>query len=106
MRVAFQMKIKPGTAREYERRHTPIWPELEETIFAHGGRNYSIFLDEESGRLFGYAEVEDLERWNRIPETDVCQRWWKHMADLMETNPDGSPAAITLREVFHIENSN
>lgn len=103
MRIAFQMKIKLGTAAEYERRHNPIWTELEAVIFAHGGRNYSIFLDEKSGRLFGFAEVDDVEAWNRISETDVCRRWWAHMADLMETNPDGSPAAITLREVFHIE---
>ena len=104
-RIAFQMQIKPGAAAEYERRHNPIWPELEAAIFAHGGRNYSIFLDGDSGRLFGFAEVDDVEAWSRIPETEVCQRWWAHMADLMVTNPDGSPAATTLREVFRIENS-
>jgi len=33
----------------------------------------------------------------------VCQRWWRHMRDLMPSNPDNSPVALELREVFHIE---
>jgi L-rhamnose mutarotase len=30
------------------------------------------------------------------------RRWWAHMADIMETNPDGSPAVVPLETVFHL----
>ncbi|MGV3639033.1 MAG: L-rhamnose mutarotase, partial [Adhaeribacter sp.] len=32
----------------------------------------------------------------------VVQRWWAYMADIMETNPDNSPVAVALPEVFHL----
>jgi len=66
-------------------------------------RNYSIFLDESSHRLFGYAEIESEERWNAIAGTEVCKRWWAHMSDVMPSNSDNSPVSIELREVFHLD---
>jgi L-rhamnose mutarotase len=35
----------------------------------------------------------------------VCRRWWQYMAPIMPSNPDGSPVAAPLTEVFHIEHS-
>ena len=97
------MSVHAGQEREYERRHRPIWKELEDVLRQHGVHNYSIFLDENTRQLFGYAEIEDEAQWNAIASTDVCQRWWKHMADVMPSNPDNSPVAANLREVFHID---
>ena len=103
IRKAFRMSVDPAAHAEYERRHNPIWPELEETLRAHGVHSYSIFLDPVTSDLFAYAEIESEERWRAIASTDVCQRWWRHMRDLMPSNPDASPVATDLREVFHIE---
>ncbi len=103
IRKAFTMQVHPGRHEEYRERHNPIWPELEETLKAHGVHNYSIFLDAESNRLFAYVEIEDEARWQRIAETDVCRRWWAHMSDIMPSNPDHSPIADDLHEVFHLE---
>jgi L-rhamnose mutarotase len=103
IRKAFRMSIHVGAADEYARRHQPIWAELEDTLIRHGVASYSIFLDPATNDLFGYAEIESEERWAAIARTDVCQRWWKHMRDLMPVNPDDSPVAAELREVFHIE---
>ena len=102
IRKAFVMRVRPGQEAEYEKRHTPIWPELEETLRAHGVSNYSIFLDPETRNLFAYAEIEDEARWEAIAQTEVCQRWWKHMSDIMPSNADHSPVSAPLREVFHI----
>ena len=52
---------------------------------------------------FGYAEIESEERWAAVASTDVCRRWWRHMRELMPSNPDDSPVSRELREVFHIE---
>jgi L-rhamnose mutarotase len=96
------MTVYPGQEAEYERRHRPIWPELEQTLRDHGTVTYSIFLNPVTKQLFGYVEVEDEIRWKAIAETIVCKRWWIHMADLMPSNPDGSPISQELREVFHL----
>ena len=103
IRKAFRMSVHPAHHGEYERRHRPIWKELEDALIAHGVHTYSIYLDEVTSDLFGYAEVEDETRWNTVASTDVCRRWWAHMRDLMPSNPDNSPIARGLREVFHIE---
>ena len=103
IRKAFRMRVNPGAEQEYERRHRPIWEELEDTLIAHGVATYSIYLDAATNDLFGYAEIEDEERWAAVARTDVCQRWWRHMSDLMPANADNSPVSRDLREVFHIE---
>ena len=103
IRKAFKMSVRGDRHDEYARRHDPIWPELRDALFEHGVRSYSIYLDPETSELFAYAEIESEERWQAIASTEVCQRWWRHMRDLMPSNPDGSPVSGALREVFHIE---
>ena len=97
------MSVKVGCEAEYEQRHNPIWQELHQTLKEHGVHNYSIFLHPETNQLFGYAEIEDESRWNAIASTEICRKWWSHMADLMPTNPDHSPQSTPLKEVFHID---
>ena len=102
IRKAFVMSVHAGSETEYEQRHNPIWPELEQTLRDHGAHNYSIFLHPETRQLFGYVEVEDEACWDAIAQTAICRRWWTHMSTLMPSNPDGSPVAAPLREVFHL----
>ena len=97
------MAIHPGQEAEYERRHRPIWEELEAVLVAHGVGRYSIFLDEATRDLFAYVEIEDEARWAAIAQTDVCRRWWRYMREIMPSNPDDSPVSRELREVFHID---
>ncbi len=103
IRKAFVMSVNPDQHAEYEKRHRPIWPELEACLKEHGVHNYSIFLHEETHQLFAYAEIEDEERWNAIASTEICQKWWVHMGDIMPSNEDNSPVATDIREVFHID---
>jgi L-rhamnose mutarotase len=103
IRKAFLMTLKPGQQEEYERRHNPIWPELQELLRDQGVHRYSIFLDRTTDRLFAYAEIESEELWLQIAQTEICRRWWTRMKDLMLTNADDSPLASPLDEVFHLE---
>ena len=103
IRKAFLMTLKSGNEDEYEKRHNPIWPELQQVLKEHGVHNYSIFLDRATDRLFAYAEIESEELWQKIAETAVCRRWWSYMKELMLTNTDSSPQAIDLDEVFHLD---
>lgn len=96
------MSVDPAQHAEYERRHRPIWAELEAVLKSHGVSNYSIYLDEEMSQLFGYAEIESEALWNAIASTDECKRWWAFMKDIMPSNGDNSPISRELREVFHL----
>ena len=102
-RIAFKMTVYPESHQEYSRRHQPIWPELESVLRDHGVERYFIFLNREESELFGYAEVESLERWNAIGETEVCRRWWQFMKVLMPSHPDGQPVSVPLQEVFALD---
>ena len=105
IRKAFLIQAKPGMATEYQRRHNPIWPDLWKTLKDYGVSNYSIFLNEDTGALFGYLEVEDEAKYESIAETEVCQRWWKYMTEVLVSESDESPKAREdiLKEVFHID---
>ena len=103
IRKAFVMSVSPGQIVEYERRHRPIWADLAAVLKSHGAHNYSIFHDPQTDALFGYVELEDEARWASVAETEVCQRWWRFMAEVMPTSPDGVPLARDLREAFHLD---
>lgn len=103
MLKAFKMKLYPGKAQEYKRRHDQLWPEMVEMIHAHDGRNYSIFLDESSLNLFAVIEIENEELWAQGADTAINRKWWDYMADIMETNPDNSPVSVDLPLLFHLD---
>ena len=103
IRKAFVMSVYPDSAQEYEKRHNPIWPELEKVLKDHGVSNYSIFLHPGTHQLFGYAEVANEEQWESIGATGICRKWWKQNAEIMPTNADHSPVSTPLREVFHLD---
>jgi L-rhamnose mutarotase len=84
------------------RRHNPIWPELEAVLKAHGAHHYAIYLDKERNLLFATVEIESEARWEAVASTEVCQRWWKYMREVMPSNPDNSPLSAELKEVFYL----
>ena len=97
---AFRMRLFPGFEEEYRRRHDELWPEMRDMLAAHGARAYSIYLDLESHYLIGILEIADESLWDQAAGTEINQKWWKYMADIMETNPDNSPVTVALEEVF------
>jgi len=102
-REAFKMYLKPGFEAEYEKRHNEIWPELKELLKETGVSDYTIFWDKETNILFAYQLVDGEASSQDLGENPIVQKWWKYMADIMDTNPDHSPVSIPLKEVFHLE---
>jgi L-rhamnose mutarotase len=52
--------------------------------------------------LFAIMQVADRKETDSLPQHVVMQKWWAHMSDIMETNPDGSPVVFPLKEVFYL----
>jgi L-rhamnose mutarotase len=101
-RIAFKMQLFPGFEEEYKKRHDELWPELEQLLKETGIRDYSIFLDPTTNSLFGVLKAEDPSKLDNLPAQAVMQKWWKHMGDIMESNPDNSPVQVPLKEVFYL----
>ncbi|SFD95798.1 L-rhamnose mutarotase [Flavobacterium phragmitis] len=103
IRNAFKMKLKPGFEAEYKKRHDEIWPELQVLLSETGIQDYSIFLDKETLILFAVQKINPDFDEKYLPNHPLVKKWWAYMADIMDTNPDNSPIAIPLKEVFHLD---
>ena len=101
-RIAFKMFLLPGHAAEYRRRHDEIWPGLVDLLHAAGISDYSIFLDEETHTLFAVLRRTSDHSMDSLPRAELMRRWWSHMADIMQTNSDGSPRQQPLSSMFHM----
>ncbi|WP_420006573.1 L-rhamnose mutarotase [Arenibacterium sp. LLYu02] len=99
---AFTMQLNPGQAAEYKRRHDEIWPELVALLKEAGISDYSIHLDPETHVLFGVLWRTEDHGMDALPGAEVMQRWWAHMADIMQTHPNNEPVVKTLQPLFHL----
>ena len=102
-RSGFAMQLKPGNAREYKRRHDEIWPELVAQLESAGVRDYAIYLDPRTDTLYASWKLTEHNDAGALAEKEVVRRWWRHMADIMETNEDDSPVVRELSEMFYMD---
>lgn len=101
-RIAFKMKLLPGNELLYQQRHNEIWPELSTALKQAGISDYALFLEAETGFLFGTLKCDNLAKMDALPQLPIMKKWWDYMKDLMETNQDNSPVSIPLQEVFYL----
>ena len=101
-RIAFKMQLFQGFEDEYKKRHNELWPELRQLLKDAGINDYSIFFDKTTHALFAVLKARDKAALDTLPASAVMQKWWKHMAKIMETNADNSPVQISLEEVFYL----
>ena len=101
-RFVFRMRLNPGMKAEYQRRHDEIWPELVTLLKDAGVSDYTIDLDPETDLLIGVLMRNSDHGMDDLPNHPVMQKWWAHMADIMETGPDAAPVAVPLERLFHM----
>jgi L-rhamnose mutarotase len=99
--VAFCLRLRPGCAQEYRRRHDAIWPEMEAALSGAGILHFEIFLEPASLLLFAYQVRRSDHTVDELPENAVWQRWQAHMADLL-VQFDGKPQRIPLEPMFRL----
>ncbi len=81
--IAFGLRLRPGSEAEYKRRHDAIWPEMRDALLGAGILQYEIHLNPADGMLFAFILRRRDHRMDRLPETEVFQRWQAHMADIL-----------------------
>jgi L-rhamnose mutarotase len=100
--LAFRMQLIKGNEAEYKKRHDEIWPELAELLRNAGIQEYYIFLDEVTLALFAFQKLSENGDTSGLSSLSIMKKWWDHMADLMEVNPDNSPKIVSCPEVFRL----
>ena len=102
-RIAFTMRIKPGTEEEYRRRHQQVWPDLLADLKRAGCKNYSIYLRDTE--LFAYMEVDDFQRYLEImAASQASEHWEEYMSDILIRETDTATGfPHVLPEVFHLD---
>jgi L-rhamnose mutarotase len=92
-RVAFLLRLRPGTEEAYDEAHKQVWPEMLALLKRAGISEYSIFRRDQL--LFLTMHVENFEEtWARIEADPVNTRWQRAMATYFAP-PD--PALDPLR---------
>ena len=103
-RVAFCLRLKPGTAEAYDKAHREVWPEMLALLKRAGISEYSIFRREEM--LILSMRVEDFDAtWDTIERDPINTRWQKEMAQYFEPLEPLAPGERfpMMREVFYLE---
>lgn len=101
-KIAFKMQLKPGCEVEYKKRHDEIWPELRTLLTNAGIRDYSIHLDTQTNCLFAVLWRNSNHQMDELPGQPLMQRWWDHMADIMDTGLNNEPTVTPLKTVFYM----
>lgn len=102
-RVSFMFKIRPEHIAEYQRWHREIWPEMLAALSASGYHNYSLFMRESDGMVFGYYETPDAAAAGAaMAQQAVNTRWQQAMEPFFDTLENGQRVAA-LTEVFHLD---
>lgn len=104
MRVAFRLQVRPERLDEYRSVHSPVRREMLDVIAASGRRNYSLFLDESDGTLFGYYEVDDDRAAQAFLAASTVAADWESQMSRFFVSLSGRPdqAARRLPEVFNL----
>lgn len=100
-RQCFLLRVRPEMLPEYIAVHQRVWEEMCEALSASGWRNYSLFLEEETGTCVGYFESENVVAAQAaMALTEVNARWQAEMARYFQ--PNGGGEAQILPQYFYL----
>ena len=99
---AWRMQLNPGQASVYKKRHDEIWPELASELRKAGVVDFYIYLDPTTHSLFAHLVAAPSNALDDMRDKEIMWKWWRMMADIMDTNPDCSPREWELIPMFHL----
>ena len=103
-RIAFRLQVRTELLDEDRAVPSPVRREMLEVIAASGRRNYSLFLDETDGTLFGYYEVDDDDAAQaHLAASETATQWEAEMDRFFVTlEGRADQAARRLEPVFNL----
>nr|WP_321984538.1 L-rhamnose mutarotase [uncultured Lichenicoccus sp.] len=102
-KIAFRMQLACGKRAEYRARHGALWPELAMLLREAGISDSSIFLHEPSDSLLAVLRRTPDHGMDALPRHEIMRLWWRHMADIMQTDQSGAPITEPLPMLFHLD---
>jgi L-rhamnose mutarotase len=78
-RIAFLLRLKPGTGSEYDKAHAAVWPEMLSLLKGAGISQYSIFRRDELLFLYMHVDKDFDAVWDCIEKDPVNARWQEAM---------------------------
>lgn len=103
-RVAFLLRLKPGSAAAYDEAHRHVWPDMLSLLKRAGISQYSIFRRDEL-LILSMTITQDFEStWRQIESDPVNARWQHAMSAYFETLQPTRPGERfpMLDEVFYL----
>lgn len=79
-RVAFLLRLKPGTGPAYDKSHEAVWPEMLALLSRSGISEYSIFRRDELLILTMHVDPDFDTVWDKIEADPVNTRWQQAMS--------------------------
>ncbi len=107
-RMGMVIKLRAEKMEAYKKLHAEVWPDILVKISKCNIHNYSIFLNEEEGLLFGYWEYSgtDFDADSALMAADPrTQEWWEVCMPCQEpfdSRKEGEWWSM-MGEVFHHE---
>jgi L-rhamnose mutarotase len=102
-RACFYLRIFPGTAAEYDRRHREIWPELVDEIRDSGLRNFSGYRRGTDVWYFVEADPDAKSAFAIHGPKPANQRWNRYFRDVIAQITDDAGELLWYDEVFHAD---
>lgn len=100
-RSCFLLHIRPERLAEYVDAHQHVWPDMREALSRAGWRNYSLFLEAQTGTVVGYFESDDVDAARAaMSALETNTRWQRAMAEYF-LPPDGGRDQI-LPQYFYL----
>lgn len=104
-RVAFMLRLKPGSEDAYDEAHRNVWPEMLALLKRAGISEYSIFRRDTLLILSLRVEADFETTWKKIENDPVNLRWQEAMSHYFQPiDKELHPGERfpMLREVFYL----
>jgi|TARA_B110000114_G_C14821296_1_gene288826 L-rhamnose mutarotase len=104
-KIGFRLQVRTEMMDEYIQHHKNVWPEMLEALRETGWHNYSLFLDESDGTLFGYFETPDFAAAKSgMADLEINAKWQELMSPYFVAFEGKKPdeGFIQLSQVFYL----
>ena len=104
-RVAFLLRLKPGTGPDYDKAHAAVWPDMLALLKRAGISDYSIFRRDELLFLCMRIDGDFDTVWDKIDPDPVNIRWQQAMGEYFLPTQETRPGERfpMMQEVFYLE---